>query len=76
MLFKGVPIFNKRWRNFVNGGYVKPHKNMNLKQLNNDSVKAILMPNELVLPVKYKGFPLAQEVLKLLKQNRINLPNT
>ena len=42
---------------------------MTKKHMINDSVKAILQPNEIVIPVKH-----AKTVSKLLRQNNIKLP--
>jgi len=74
--FKGTPIYNHRHpRNFLNGGYVEPRQNMTRRQLNKDSVLAILQPGEIVLPVKYKGQQLAKRMKKYLIKNNIKLPN-
>ena len=63
--------FNRKFRTkyFFNGGLVKKHKNMTKKHMINDSIKAILQPNEIVIPVKH-----AKTVSKLLRQNNIKLP--
>lgn len=74
MMFNGVKIYNNRERNYANGGKVYKGKNMTMKQVKNDSVKAILMPNELVIPVFHKGKPLASKIERLLKNNNIYLP--
>ena len=74
--FKGTSIYNHRHpRNFLNGGYVEPRENMTRRQLNKDSVLAILQPNEIVIPVKYNGKPLAKRIKKYLINNNIKLPN-
>ncbi len=74
--FKGTSIYNHRHpRYFINGGYVEPRSNMTRRQLENDSILAVLQPNEIVIPVKYKGKPLAKMVKKLLIKNNIMLPN-
>lgn len=74
--FKGTPIYNPyRPRIMKDGGYVYPKPNMLNSQLNNDSVLAILQPNEIVIPVKHKGIPLAKKIEKYLKSNNIYLPN-
>lgn len=72
MLFGGVKVFNNKYRTryYRFGGKVTPHKNMTKEQLENDSVKAILQPNEIVIPVKY-----ADRVAKILKKEGIKLPN-
>ena len=71
MMFKGVPVFNpRRPRNYLFGGKVRSHPARTRRQLANDSVHAILMPNEIVIPVKY-----ADRVARFLKQEGIRLPN-
>jgi hypothetical protein len=79
--FKGVPLFNKTPRKYdLVGGYVKKHPDMTRQQLNNDSVKAILMPGELVIPFKHRKFEdggLVRKVVKYLKQDLgVKLPGT
>lgn len=71
-IFGNVDIFNNKYRTrlYKFGGKVTAHKNMTKEQLENDSVKAILQPNEIVIPVKY-----ADRVAKLLKKEGIKLPN-
>lgn len=87
----------KKWLGLKKGGQVpynvKPHllkngaritkkRNMSQYQQNNDSVRAILQPGELVIPVKYfqkdkkRKIPLAQQVEAMLKKRGIKLPNT
>ena len=51
------------------GGKVRRVKRMTKAQLTHDSVRAILMPGEIVIPTKY-----AKRVNKLLKRNNIHLP--
>lgn len=46
-------IYNKIYKNGLYGGWVKPMPDMTVQQLTDDSVQTILMPNELVIPVKY-----------------------
>ena len=72
MIFGGVKVFNKKYRTryYRFGGKVKAHHKMTRQQLENDSVKAILQPNEIVIPVKY-----ADRVAKMLKKANIKLPN-
>jgi len=72
MIFGGVKVFNDKFRTryYKFGGLVKANKNMTKEQLENDSVKAILQPNEIVIPVKY-----ADRVAKMLKEANINLPD-
>jgi hypothetical protein len=86
-----------KWFGMKNGGQVpynlKPHvlkrgarisrkRNMTTYQKNNDSVRAILQPGELVIPVKYyqkekkRKIPLAAQVESMLKKRGIRLPNT
>lgn len=74
--FKDTKIYNpNRPRNYRNGGYVYPKNNMTHKQLNNDSVLAILQPNEVVIPVMYKDIKLAKHIEEYLKNNNIYLPH-
>ena len=73
--FKGTPIFNKyKPRDLRYGGYVYEGKGMTQKQLDHDSVIAILRPNELVIPVKHKGYNLAHKVQNWLRSQNITLP--
>jgi hypothetical protein len=74
--FKGTPVYNP-WtpRIMKKGGHVYPKANMSKRQLNNDSVLAILQPNEIVIPVKHKGIPLAKKIERYLKNNNIYLPH-
>ena len=74
MKWKGVDVYNNRPRNYRDGGYIYPKENMSKEQLRNDSVLGILKPNELVIPVKYKGKPLARKIVKILKEKNIYLP--
>jgi len=53
----------------LRGGLVRRHRNMTRSQVSNDSVRAILMPNEIVIPVKY-----AKRVNRFLKQKHMKLP--
>lgn len=74
--FKGTPIYNYHHpRNFINGGYVEPRSNMTRQQKTKDSILAMLQPGEIVVPVKYKGKPLARKIKKYLIKNNIILPN-
>lgn len=73
--FKGTPIFNPRSpRDLRYGGYVYEGKGMTQKQLNNDSVIAVLRPGELVVPLKHKGYNLAHKVQNWLRSKDIRLP--
>jgi hypothetical protein len=73
--FKGVPVFNPRSpRDLRYGGYVYEGKGMTQKQLNNDSVIAVLRPGELVVPVKHKGYNLADKTMRWLRSQKIVLP--
>lgn len=80
---KGGPvkarIFNKRARHMVSGGSVSASPMMTKSQLENDSVKAILQPGELVVPVKHfqKGkrpLRLADMTMREFKKRGIKLP--
>jgi len=70
MIFQGAKIFNNRPRNFLNGGSVKKTGFMTKKQLNNDSINAVLQVGELVIPKKY-----VNTVSNFLKSKNIDLPN-
>lgn len=74
--FKDTKIYNP-WtpRIMKKGGHVYPKQNMSKKQLNNDSVLAILQPNEIVIPVKYKKIDVAKRVENYLKRQNIYLPH-
>lgn len=80
---KGGPvtarIFNKKARYMVGGGTVHSNPMMSKEQRMNDSVKAILQPGELVVPVKHfqKGrrpINLAERTMKQFKKQGIKLP--
>lgn len=51
------------------GGRVHRRKRMTKSQLQGDSVRALLMPGEIVIPTKHAGF-----ITKVLKKARIKLP--
>ena len=72
MKFKGTPVFNPHNPRdlYKQGGYVYSSPHMTQKQLQNDSVLAVLRPNEIVIPVKH-----AKTVAKFLKSKNIKLPN-
>ena len=74
--FKGTQVYNP-WtpRIMRDGGKVYTKPNMSKRQLNNDSVLAILQPNEIVIPIKYKNKNLANLVETYLKQRKIYLPH-
>jgi len=81
MKFKGTKIFNPRKpRCYLTGGAVSKSNNMTRRQLQNDSVLAVLQPGEAVIPVKYyhkgasKPIRLADRVLSELKKQKIRLP--
>lgn len=74
-----VRAFNKRPRHMVNGGSVISHPLMSKKQRAEDSVRAILQPGELVVPVKHyqkgrKPVNLADMTVKAFKAQGIKLP--
>lgn len=74
-IFKGTPVYNPyKPRNYMNGGYVYSTPTMTQKQLNNDSVIAVLRPGEVVIPVKHKGHNLAHRVQNWLRNQNITLP--
>ena len=73
------PVFNKRARHMINGGSVTSHPMMTKQQRTSDSVKAILQPGELVVPVKHfqkgrKPINLADMTAKEFKRRGIRLP--
>lgn len=51
-------------------GAMKRHHNMTYAQLHGDSVKAMVMPGEIVIPVKY-----TRKVKAFLVRRKIKLPN-
>lgn len=74
-LYNGTRVYNFHHpRQYKRGGFVYPKKNMTRKQLNDDSIHAMLRPGEMVIPVSYKGKPLAKKIIKYLKNNNIYLP--
>lgn len=74
--------FNLKPRLMEGGGRVTHKRGMTSYQRNNDSVRAILQPGEVVIPVKYyqkskkKSINLAADVLAYLKKKNVKLPNT
>jgi len=82
MYFKGVKVYNPDYpRRYAFGGRVKAYGDMTKKQIENDSINAILMPNELIIPVSHpkmkKKGALVNEVIKHLDESfNIRLPNT
>ena len=74
-IFKGTPVYNPyKPRNYMDGGYVYSSPTMTRKQIDNDSVIAILRPGEIVIPVKHKGFNLARKAENWLRSQKIILP--
>ncbi len=76
-----IKPYNNRPREFEGGGAVLGHKRMTRRQRENDSVRAILQPGEVVIPKKFyqKGkrpINLADRTVKALKKAGIRLPNT
>jgi hypothetical protein len=66
-----VHPFNAKPRTYdKTGGFVKRHHNMTYAQLHGDSVKAMVMPGEIVIPVKY-----TRKVKAFLVRRKIKLPN-
>ncbi len=63
-------VYNKIPKNGIRGGWVMPMPDMTKSQLNNDSVSTILMPNEMVIPVKY-----TKMVSDYLKKKNISFGN-
>lgn len=74
--------FNLKPRLLEGGGRVTTKRGMSHYQRHNDSVRAILQPGEVVIPVKYyqknkkKHINLADDVLAYLKKKKVKLPNT
>lgn len=82
-LKKGGEVpYNLKPHNLKQGARITHKRNMTHYQRNNDSVRAILQPGELVIPVKYyqkdkkRKIPLAKQVETMLKKRGIKLPNT
>lgn len=66
-----VHPFNAKPRYYdKTGGFVKRHSNMTYAQLHGDSVKAMVMPGEIVIPVKH-----TRQVKAFLDRRKIKLPN-
>lgn len=78
----GKVAFNLKPHLLRGGAKISKKKRMNAYQRSNDSVRAILQPGELVIPVKYyqkekkRKIPLAAQVEAMLKKRGIKLPNT
>lgn len=68
-LFHGVKPYNKKFRNYTAGGYAARSPGMHKAQLKHDSIRAMLTPGEIIIPLKY-----AKKVAKLLKKSKIRLP--
>ena len=80
MIFHGVKVYNPKqpWM-YAGGGKVHTRSDMSLKQRLNDSVKAIVQPGELIIPVVHKGLPngaLVHNVIGYLRRHGVRLPNT
>jgi hypothetical protein len=67
--FKGVIPFNRKYRNYIAGGYAKPSRKMSKAQLQHDSLRAMLQPGEIIIPRKY-----VRRVARMLHRAHINLP--
>lgn len=69
--FKNTKVYNPHtYKDFRYGGYVNQLPDMTDEQVNNDSLRAILMPNELVIPTKYVPI-----VSRFLRKNKIFFGN-
>lgn len=74
--------FNLKPRLMRSGGRVSHKRGMTAYQKNHDSVRAILQPGEVVIPVKYfqkdkkRHINLADHVVNYLKKRKVHLPNT
>lgn len=80
--FRGVPVYNKKPRDFSDGELIRA-SGLTKQQMHADSIKGYLMPNELVLPVRYtyqkgpkkgKTVPLAKMGEKWLRHLGVQLP--
>lgn len=67
--FRGVTPFNRKFRNYVAGGYATPSTKMTKAQLTHDSLRAMLQPGEIIIPLKY-----TRRVARMLRQAHIKLP--
>lgn len=80
-LKKGGKVpYNKKPLCMQSGARVSAKRGMTGYQKRNDSVHALLMPGEIVIPKYYqkskkKRIALANQVEKYLKRQQINLPN-
>jgi hypothetical protein len=78
----GKVPYNNKPHILKHGARISKKRNMSNYQKNHDSVRAILQPGELVIPVKYfqkdkkRKIPLAAQVESMLKKRGIKLPNT
>jgi hypothetical protein len=81
MYFKGVKVYNagRPWH-YAQGGKIHQRPNMSLDQRLNDSIHAMVMPGELIVPVNHKKFPksgqLVNKVIDYLDTLGVKLPNT
>ena len=72
-------VYTKKPRYMVGGGKVHSNPMMTKEQRSNDSVKAILQPGELVVPVKHfqkgkRAIRLADMTMREFKKRGIKLP--
>jgi hypothetical protein len=75
ILFNGTKVYNPNHpRNGLFGGRVRGGARFSKRQMASDSVWTILQPNELIIPVRYKGRKLAAEVQKALMAQGVMLP--
>jgi hypothetical protein len=81
MYFKGVKVYNagSPWR-YAKGGKIHKFGDMTEKQIKNDSIHIVAMPNELIIPVNHPKFPksgeLVNKVINYLDKLDVVLPNT
>jgi hypothetical protein len=78
---KAIKHFNAKPRKLYEGGRVTKRRSMTASQLKGDSVRALLQPGELVIPVTHfqkgrKPVKLADLTVKALKRSGIRLPGT
>jgi len=77
--FNSTRLYNAPIGSFKRGGQVPVRPDMTRQQKNSDSVKALLTPGELVIPVRGYGQPkgkLVHDVITYLHHRGVKLPNT
>ena len=77
--FNSTRLYNAPIASFKKGGRVPFEKNMTKQQKTHDSVRAVLTPGGLVVPVRGYGMPkgqLVRDVVTYLHHRGVKLPNT